>query len=62
MKNTLKNRVLSTLDKLENFIPIRENLEKAERLNDLYEEIKPDPLNYSIEQAIGLPSQDKEQV
>ena len=64
MKDTAGTHIYGTqrtLEMLEDVISKQKNLEKAERLNDLYEEIKPDPFHYSIEQAMGLPSYDKKE-
>jgi hypothetical protein len=59
MNETLKEKVEQTLKRLDDIVEKQGNLEKAERLNDRYSEIEPDPFHYSIEQAIGLPSYDK---
>ncbi|ADE39189.1 hypothetical protein [Candidatus Puniceispirillum marinum] len=34
----------------------QDNLDEAERLDEKFENVEPDPFRYSIEQAIGLPA------
>ena len=59
MEDTIIKRVEQVLDTLDSAVLKEKSLEKAERLNEQYKEIKPDPFHYSIEQAVGLPAQDK---
>lgn len=58
-KHTLTKEVERARYRLDNAASKKANLEKAERLNDRYKDIKPEPFRYSIEQAIGLPAKNK---
>ena len=55
----LTEKVEQALESLDNTLFQQKNLEKAMRLDEQYREVKPKPFHYSIEQAIGLPSHDK---
>jgi len=59
MKRKLTEKVEQVLESLDEIFSTKKNLEKAAKLDEQYSDIKPKPFPYSIEKAIGLPSQDR---
>ena len=59
MEDTVVKKVERVLNTLDEVVSKQNNLKEADRLNELYKEIEPDPFHYSIERAMGLPTKSK---